>query len=596
MSPRRYVLRTIASSKSATLRRRALQHVVIQPCPSCRGTRLRAEALAVTIDGRTIDELDRMPLTKLAELWGPRAAPGETSSPTPNATAELDIEAPVIRDLLRRVDLLLELGLGYLSLSRPITTLSAGELQRVRIASQLQAGLFGVAYVLDEPSDGLHPVEVEGLLGVLDRLRRAGNSLLVVEHDLTIIRHADWVIEMGPGAGVHGGRVLYSGPVRGLSSVANSPTSRYLNGELDQRGQARSPRVPQQWHRLRDVSCNNIRSLDVEIPIGVMTVVTGVSGSGKTSLVTHGLGQLLTGAASADPPGGRPHDIDAEDAAITVRGSVQPGNDPFDRVIIIDQKPIGRTPRSNLATYTGLFDGVRRVFAATPEARGRGFNASRFSFNLAGGRCPQCEGEGFVTVELLFLPGTYGPCPDCSGTRYNAQTLEVRYRGHSIADVLDMTVEDAAVFFEDQPPITRSLGTLADVGLGYLRLGQPATELSGGEAQRIKLAAELQRARGTNALYLLDEPTSGLHPADVERLLAKLHTLVARGSTVVVAEHDLDVIVEADWIIELGPGGGEHGGRIVTTGTPADVAQSPVSPTAPYLSSHLAPRFRGKNS
>ncbi|MBB5928356.1 ATP-binding cassette domain-containing protein [Streptomyces echinatus] len=531
MSARRYVLKTFSDTKSPTLRAKAERFLTSAPCPACGGSRLRPEALAVTFGGRTIAELAALPLTDLAGL------------------PEDGTEAArvLVADLRSRIAPVVELGLGYLSLDRSTPTLSAGELQRLRLATQLRSGLFGVVYVLDEPSAGLHPADTEALLTVLERLKAAGNSVFVVEHHLEVVRGADWLVDVGPGAGEHGGRVLYSGPVAELASVAESATAVYLFDESP--GPAREIREPRGWLTVGPVSRHNLRAVTAGFPLGVFTAVTGVSGSGKSTLV---------GELTAELEG-------------------------VERLVRVDQRPIGRTPRSNLATYTGLFDVVRKVFAGTPEARARGYGVGRFSFNVAGGRCETCQGEGFVSVELLFLPSTYAPCPDCAGARYNPETLQVTYRGRNIADVLDLTVEAAGEFFADTPAAARSLGTLLDVGLGYLRLGQPATELSGGEAQRIKLASELQRGRRGHTLYLLDEPTTGLHPADVEVLMDRLHGLVDAGHTVVVVEHDMTVVAGADWVIDLGPGGGDRGGRIVAAGPPERVARAEGSATAPYL-------------
>lgn len=455
-------------------------------------------------------------------------------------------------DLRARIAPVVELGLGYLSLDRATPTLSAGELQRLRLATQLRSGLFGVVYVLDEPSAGLHPADTEALLTVLDRLKSAGNSVFVVEHHLDVVRAADWLVDVGPRAGEHGGRVLHSGPVAELAGVEESATARFLFGPPPVR--AREVRSPRGWLKVGPVHRHNLRGVTAEIPLGVFTAVTGVSGSGKSTLI----------------------------------GEVTEELEGVGRLVSVDQRPIGRTPRSNLATYTGLFDVVRKVFAGTGAARERKYGVGRFSFNVPGGRCETCQGEGFVSVELLFLPSTYAPCPDCGGARYNPETLEVTHRGRNIAQVLDMTVETAAEFFDGTPAAVRSLGTLLDVGLGYLRLGQPATELSGGEAQRIKLAGELQRLRRGHTLYLLDEPTAGLHPADVEVLTRQLHGLVGAGHTVVVVEHTMAVVAAADWVIDLGPGGGEAGGRIVAAGPPAEVARATGSATAPYLARALA--------
>lgn len=590
MSARRYVLHTLAESKSRALRQRALRHAQISACQACSGTRLRPEALAVTFGDCTIADLGSMPLSRLADMLRPtaglsRCRPTWASS---ESSEHSDVAVTITEDVVDRIDSLIQLGLGYLSLARPTPTLSPGELQRLRIATQLRVGLFGVVYVLDEPSAGLHPADLEAVLVILDRLRCAGNTLFVVEHDMDIVRRADWVVDMGPGAGKQGGRVLYSGPVAGLHGVVDSVTRQFLFVDCRGGENSRAVRRPSGWLRLRGVRQNNLHGLDADIPIGVFTAVAGVSGSGKSSLVSQGLVRIvsrhLDGVEQVADK--ELSEVDVEDLEET--GGVGAGGlECFERLVWIDQKPIGRTPRSNLATYTGLFDGVRKVFAATEEARARRYTASRFSFNVAGGRCATCQGEGFVAVELLFLPGSYAPCPTCHGARYRPDTLEVRYRGRSIAEVLDLTVDNAAQFFAGASTIERSLLMLKEVGLGYLRLGQPATELSGGEAQRIKLATELQRGRRQHALYLLDEPTVGLHPADVQRLALQLHQLVDVGNTVVVVEHDLDVIAGADWVIDMGPGGGDEGGRIVAAGTPAEVATAPGSRTAPYLRRHL---------
>ncbi|MEU3608152.1 excinuclease ABC subunit UvrA [Streptomyces sp. NPDC035033] len=539
---RRLVLRTFSESKSPALRAKAERFLTSAPCPVCGGSRLRPEALAVTFAGRTIAELAALPLTDLAGVLAPAAAPGGPETETARVLAG---------DLLARIATVTELGLGYLSLDRTTPTLSSGELQRLRLATQLRAGLFGVVYVLDEPSAGLHPADTEALLVVLDRLKAAGNTVFVVEHHLDVVRHADWLVDVGPRAGEHGGRVLHSGPPRLLADVGESVTRRFL---FDRTPVPERPALaPERWLRTGPVTRHNLRGVDAAFPRGALTAVTGVSGSGKSTLV---------GALTEETEG-------------------------VGRIVTVDQKPIGRTPRSNLATYTGLFDVVRKLFAETEEARARGYKAGRFSFNVAGGRCETCQGEGFVSVELLFLPSTYAPCPDCHGARYDPETLRVRLRGLTISEVLDLTVESAAEFFADVPAAARSLRTLLDVGLGYLRLGQPATELSGGEAQRIKLASELQRPRRAHTLYVLDEPTTGLHPADVEVLVRQLRGLVGGGHTVVVVEHDMDVAAGADWVVDLGPGGGEAGGRIVAEGPPARVARAAGSRTAPYLARAL---------
>ncbi|MEL5959198.1 excinuclease ABC subunit UvrA [Streptomyces sp. CLV115] len=566
MSARRYVMHTFADSKSRTLRAKAERFLTSAPCPACGGSRLRPRAMAVTFAGRTIAELAALPLTSLSELL--RTAGGSETARVLTA------------DLLARIETVTELGLGYLSLDRTAPTLSSGELQRLRLATQLRSGLFGVVYVLDEPSAGLHPADTESLLGVLGRLKEAGNSVFVVEHQMDVVRRADWLVDVGPLAGEHGGRVLHSGPPAGLAEVTESATRRFLFDE--EPVPVREVRAPSGWLRLSGVDRHNVRGVDAAFPLGVFTAVTGVSGSGKSTLA----GQVLAGAL-ADRQGGAGQDPDpAAERPAPWCASAQ-GLEAVDRLVQVDQRPIGRTPRSNLATYTGLFDVVRKLFAGTRTARERGYRAGRFSFNVAGGRCETCQGEGFVSVELLFLPSTYAPCPDCHGARYNPQTLEVTLRGLDIAQVLDLTVESAAGFFAGTPAAERSLRTLLDVGLGYLRLGQPATELSGGEAQRIKLATELQRTRRGHTLYLLDEPTTGLHPADVEVLMRQLHGLVDAGDTVVVVEHDMAVVAGADWVIDLGPGGGGRGGRIVAAGTPDEVSRVPQSRTAPYLRAAL---------
>ena len=484
--------------------------------------------------------------------------------------------------MLERVKTLQDIGLGYLSLDRQTPTLSSGELQRVRLATQIHANLFGVLYVLDEPSAGLHPADGVALLAALDRLKQAGNSLFVVEHDMAVMQHADWIVDVGPEAGESGGHVLYSGPLEGLRRVKGSHTAQHLFAAP--RPQRRKLRQARGWLKLAGVTCNNLHRVDAAFPIGVLTAVTGVSGSGKSSLVGHALVDLM-----ADHLGHESAVTDAADdegrpvGAVTHAGRIAAGAEAFRRLVKVDQKPIGRTPRSNLATYTGLFDSVRQLFAAEPAAKKRKWGAGRFSFNVAGGRCDTCEGEGFVHVELLFMPGVYAPCPTCAGRRYNENTLQITHAGRNIAEVLAMTVMEATEFFKLTPAIHRPLKLLQDIGLGYLRLGQPATELSGGEAQRIKLATELQRPQRGDTLYVLDEPTTGLHAADVDRLMAQLHSLVDAGNTVVIVEHDMRVVAGCDWVIDVGPGAGQEGGRIVVAGEPAAVAAHAHSPTAPYL-------------
>jgi excinuclease ABC subunit A len=580
---RKYVLETFAKTESATMKKRVSRFLASTECPECGGKRLRPEALGVRFAGLDIAAMSRQPLKRLAEIFGPYAE--GRGRGWKKVEAEHPEKAIVTRriaeDLEARLAVLIELGLGYLSLERSTPTLSPGELQRLRLGTQVHSNLFGVVYVLDEPSAGLHPADTEALLRALDRLKAAGNSLFVVEHDLDVMRHADWIVDVGPEAGEHGGQVLYSGPVEGLAGVPESRTRSYLFGDTKLR--PRSPRAPTGWLRLEGVTRNNLRDLDAAFPLGVFTTVTGVSGSGKSSLVSQALVELVLRHLGQEV-------VDEEEGEALERGPLEAtggriveGMEGVRRLVRVDQKPIGRTPRSNLATYTGLFDGVRKLFAATKQARARKYDAGRFSFNVAKGRCETCEGEGSVMVELLFLPSVYAPCPTCHGSRYNAKTLEMRYREKNIAEVLAMTVDEAWAFFADEPGVRRSLEVLRNVGVGYLRLGQPATELSGGEAQRIKLATELQRTARGDTLYILDEPTTGLHAADVEKLVAQLDGLVAAGNTVIVVEHDMRVVAGSDWVIDVGPGAGDEGGRVVAEGGPGAVATAAASRTADYL-------------
>lgn len=621
---RRYVLETFANTKSALMKKRVSQFIIGRDCPTCHGKRLKREALSVKFAGLDIAAFGDLSLLKLRDLLTPvahgafgnaetasrggvldaktrgaaverRVAAGGSahkSAPdvrrTPNLSEEKRLAAQrLASELLERLAPLIDLGLGYISLDRSTPTLSSGELQRLRLATQLSSQLFGVVYVLDEPSAGLHPADGEALLAILRRLKAAGNSLFVVEHDLDLIRQAEWLVDVGPGAGEKGGQVLYSGPTAGLADVEASQTRRYLFDRPDPI--ARVPRHPKGWLRLEGVTRNNLHGLDVAFPVGGLTAVTGISGSGKSSLVSQALPELVSKRLGR--PLVAPEEDEADPLLVTAQhaaaGRITSGMDHIRRLVQVDQKPIGRTPRSNLATYTGLFDHVRRLFAETPLARRRHYGAGRFSFNVAQGRCPTCEGEGFVMVELLFLPSVYAPCSACNGSRYNPQTLEIEWRGRNIAQVLQMTVDDACEFFAEEPQVLRPLDVLREIGLGYLRLGQPATELSGGEAQRIKLATELQRAQHGNTLYILDEPTSGLHPADVDRLMRQLQGLVDAGNTVVIVEHDMRVLAQVDWIIDLGPGAGEEGGRIVASGVPREVAAAKGSRTAPYLKAAL---------
>ncbi|KQP49169.1 excinuclease ABC subunit A [Pseudorhodoferax sp. Leaf274] len=657
-SARRHVLHSFAHSKSARMRERAAAFLVGSPCPACGGRRLKPEALSVTFAGHDIAALGRLPLDEVARLLQPAAegrlgegqagraagtgragarshrahtasrvaAGGSAHAAAPDVRRTPDFSAEKVlaaqrlaQEIGARIAALAQLGLGYLTLDRATPSLSSGELQRLRLATQLGSQLFGVVYVLDEPSAGLHPADGEALLDALHRLKAAGNSLFVVEHDLGAMRHADWLVDVGPGAGTHGGEVLYSGPPAGLAHVAQSQTRRYLFPAADvaPRPVPRAPRVAGQWLRLEGIVRHNLQGADAAFPVGCLTAVTGVSGSGKSSLVSQALVALVAAALGTPSAGAAPAAPDAvadgendpaasrapsqhalqdddpgaaDDAAgAPLQGRLVGGLAGIRRLVQVDQKPIGRTPRSNLATYTGLFDGVRQLFAATPAARRRRYGPGRFSFNVAQGRCPTCEGEGFVSVELLFLPSVYAPCPDCHGARYNPDTLQIQWNGLNIAQVLALTVDSACAAFADEPAVLRPLVLLRDIGLGYLRLGQPATELSGGEAQRIKLATELQRLQRGDTLYVLDEPTTGLHPADVDRLLVQLDGLAAAGNTVVVVEHDMRVAAACDWVIDMGPGAGAAGGQVVACGTPAEVAgREADSRTARYLARALA--------
>ncbi|GJE44697.1 excinuclease ABC subunit UvrA [Methylobacterium soli] len=631
-SARRYVLGTFTNSQSALMRRRAASYLVSEDCPTCQGKRLKPEALSVTFAGLDIGDLSRMPLSDLAEAMRPaaedrlpdddtadnadpgtldreagrrdraqRAASGASAhagAPDVRATPNLSIEKRLAAqrlaaDLLNRIGTLTELGLGYLSLDRVTTTLSSGELQRLRLATQLRSQLFGVAYVLDEPTAGLHPADGDAMHDALAGLLASGNSLFVVEHDIGTMRRADWLVDVGPAAGEHGGSVLYSGPPEGLCEVEASRTRIHLFGLAEP--PLRPRREPSRWLRLEGIVRNNLRGVSASFPLGCLTAVTGISGSGKSSLVSQALLELVgdhlgRSIATDDEP-----EDPLDDAPAPTEGRIVGGTEGIRRLVQVDQKPIGRTPRSNLATYTGLFDAVRKLFAATHEARRRRYDAGRFSFNVAKGRCPACEGEGFVSVELLFMPSVYAPCPTCHGSRYAPETLEVTWNGLTIADVLRLTVEHACEAFADEPSVLRPLSVLRDLGLGYLRLGQPATELSGGEAQRIKLATELQRGQRGGTLYVLDEPTTGLHPTDVDRLMLQLNGLVDAGNTVVMVEHDMRVVAGADHVIDVGPGAGSLGGAVVAAGHPEVVAEARASRTAPYLREELD-AYEGRGS
>ncbi len=531
------------------------------PCPSCAGTRLRPEARAVTVQGRSLGQLIQLPLTEV-EAW----AQGLRLT-----GRQADIAAGILAEIQTRLRFLVDIGVGYLTLGRPTGSLSGGESQRVRLASQLGAPLRGVLYILDEPSIGLHPRDNERLLASLEQLRDAGNTVLVVEHDEATIRRADWVVDLGPGAGAQGGHVVVAGPPEAVMAAPESPTGRYLTGAVT----VIRPRAPRAANRgyvtVVGATHNNLCDITVRFPIGLLTVVTGVSGSGKSSLVMDVLYRALSPAGQRERPG----------AHRRIEGA-----EALDKVIAIDQTPIGRTPRSNPATYTGVFTPIRELYAGLPEAKARGYRAGRFSFNVKGGRCEACEGDGLRRIEMAFLPDVYVPCEVCRGRRYNRETLQVKYRERDIAETLDLTVDEALEVFAAWPAVTNKLRVLSEVGLGYLTLGQAATTLSGGEAQRLKLACELARRATGRTLYILDEPTTGLHFEDVRRLLDVLHALVAQGNTVIVIEHHTDVMQAADWIVDLGPEGGTGGGQVVGEGTPEAIARL-ATPTGRALAAVL---------
>ncbi|TLP80118.1 excinuclease ABC subunit UvrA [Maribacter sp. ACAM166] len=588
---KKLVLYTFANTQSMLMKKRVSKYMISSECPTCHGKRLRPESLSVTFSGYDIADISRLPLKKLHAIFSPYgngSAPG-LDKLTKSYEEKALVAQRIAEDLVARVDVLLELGLGYLSLERSTPTLSPGEHQRLRLATQVRSNLFGVVYVLDEPSAGLHPADTEALLKTLDRLKASGNSLFVVEHELDVIRHADWLVDVGPDAGEGGGEVLYSGPPVGLKDISRSKTREHLFNDLPFKKP--KPRKPSGWLNLSGVTKNNLINLEASFPLGVLTSVTGISGSGKSSLVSQVLVELMSTQlrnGSSSEKEEEEEDLLKQEVVATQGGEITAGSENIKRMVVVNQKPIGRTPRSNLATYTGLFDVVRKLFATTKLAKSRHYQAGRFSFNIGKGRCPNCEGEGFVMVELLFLPSVYAPCPVCEGTRYNPETLEVTYHEKNIAQVLGLTVNDAAKFFEKEDRVMRPLKVLQEVGLGYLRLGQPATELSGGEAQRIKLAKELQRLNRGKTLYILDEPTTGLHPTDVEKLQLHLARLVDAGNTVIVVEHDMQVIAGSDWVIDMGPGAGEEGGKMVAAGIPEIVAKNKQSKTAFYLSRILS--------
>ena len=535
----------------------------ITPCPVCHGQRLKKESLAVTVGGLNIYQATNMSIVKFREF-----ADSLTLTPMQEA-----IGGPILKEIRARVSFLIDVGLDYLSLSRATGTLSGGEAQRIRLATQIGSGLVGVAYILDEPSIGLHQRDNDKLLKTLLHLRDLGNSVLVVEHDEDTMRAADCIIDIGPGAGAHGGQVVAVGNAQEIMDCPESITGAYLSGRIRIPVPAERKK-PTGWLKVKGAAENNLKKINVDIPLGVMTCVTGVSGSGKSSLVNEILYKSLAKKLNR---------------ARTIPGKFSglEGVEQLDKIIAIDQSPIGRTPRSNPATYTGVFDLIRDLFAATTDAKTRGYSKGRFSFNVKGGRCEACSGDGIIKIEMHFLPDVYVPCEVCGGKRYNRETLEVKYKGKNIFDVLDMTVEEALKFFENVPTVARKIQTLYDVGLSYVKLGQPSTELSGGEAQRIKLAAELSKRSTGKTIYILDEPTTGLHFADVHKLIDILHRLAAGGNTVVVIEHNLDVIKTADYIIDMGPEGGDRGGTVIAKGTPEQVAQCPQSYTGQYVKRYL---------
>ena len=563
-----YIKRKHAETESDNAKDRYEQYMRQVACPACDGARLNPTMLAVTVGGKNIAETTRMPMRDAHAFFRDLEL----------STRETKIGEQVLKEIQARLTFLVDVGLDYLNLERAAATLSGGEAQRIRLATQIGAGLVGVLYVLDEPSIGLHQRDNRRLIGTLTKLRDMGNTLIVVEHDEDTIREADWIVDVGPGAGERGGRVVHSGTYAELLANEESITADYLSGR-------RAIRVPAQRRAidrkrmLKVVGAreNNLRGIDVSFPLGVLTAVTGLSGSGKSTLVNDilytALANKLNGAKQVP---GRHKRID--------------GVDQLDKVVHVDQSPIGRTPRSNPATYTGVFDHIRKLFAETPEAKVRGYQAGRFSFNVKGGRCEACSGDGTIKIEMNFLPDVYVPCEVCKGARYNRETLEVHYKGKTIAEVLEMPIEEAAEFFKAFGPIARHLNTLVDVGLGYVRLGKPATTLSGGEAQRVKLGAELQKRSNGRSIYVLDEPTTGLHFEDIRKLLLVLQGLVDKGNTVMTIEHNLDVIKSADWIVDLGPDGGSGGGQVVAEGTPEQVARNTNSHTGRFLAEVLAER------
>ncbi|SDH72018.1 excinuclease ABC subunit UvrA [Pseudomonas panipatensis] len=554
--------RRYRETESMTVREELAKFLSTQPCPDCHGTRLRREARHVWVGDKTLPAVTSMPVGAACDYAAGLSLTGRRG----------EIAAKILKEIRERLQFLVNVGLDYLTLDRSADTLSGGEAQRIRLASQIGAGLVGVMYILDEPSIGLHQRDNERLLGTLTHLRNLGNTVIVVEHDEDAIRLADYVVDIGPGAGVHGGQIVAEGTPAEVMAHPDSLTGKYLSGRMKIAVPAqRTPRDKKRLLKLKGARGNNLQNVNLEIPVGLFTCITGVSGSGKSTLINNTLFPItataLNGATTLEVA---PHDS-------------FDGLQHLDKVVDIDQSPIGRTPRSNPATYTGLFTPIRELFAGVPEARSRGYGPGRFSFNVKGGRCEACQGDGVIKVEMHFLPDIYVPCDVCKGKRYNRETLEIRYKGKSITEVLDMTIEDARVFFDAVPALARKLQTLIDVGLSYIKLGQSATTLSGGEAQRVKLSRELSKRDTGKTLYILDEPTTGLHFADIQQLLDVLHRLRDHGNTVVVIEHNLDVIKTADWLVDLGPEGGSKGGQIIATGTPEQVAEMAQSHTGHFL-------------
>jgi excinuclease ABC subunit A len=555
-----YLNRRYSEAESDSVRERVESYMREVPCPTCRGTRLRPESLAVTIADRNIAQVAMLSVGEAAKFF----------SSLELSDRDQYIAARVLKEINARLGFLLDVGLDYLTVDRASATLAGGEAQRIRLATQIGSGLTGVLYVLDEPSIGLHQRDNHRLIETLVRLRDLGNTLIVVEHDEATIRAADYLVDIGPGAGEHGGEIVAEGSLADIESVEASLTGQYVSGKRSIPMPRQRRRPGERWIEITGVREHNLKNVTARVPLGVFTCVTGVSGSGKSSLINDVLLRALMQAIyrSRTSPG---------------RYTSLSGQEHLDKVIDVDQSPIGRTPRSNPATYTGVFDHVRRLFAQTPEAKVRGYQPGRFSFNVKGGRCEACQGDGTIKIDMQFLPDIYVPCEVCKGARYNRETLEVHYKGHNIADVLDMSVEEALGLFGSIPPIARHLQTLNDVGLGYIKLGQPAPTLSGGEAQRVKLASELAKRATGRTLYVLDEPTTGLHFDDVHKLLGVLHRLTDAGNSVIVIEHNLDVIKTADWILDLGPEGGDRGGEIIAQGPPERVAAVPASYTGHFL-------------